>query len=105
MSQVIDLTPQEIQQELDSGKILLVDVREPYEFDAVRIDGAVNMPLSTFDPSQLPSEDGKRVVLSCAGGVRSVTAANLCQAAGIDVHEHLAGGIKAWMAAGLSVSS
>jgi rhodanese-related sulfurtransferase len=37
--------------------------------------------------------------------VRSVTAAHQAQAAGIDIHEHLAGGIKAWMAAGLPVQS
>lgn len=105
MTQVIDLTPQQVQQELDAGKILLVDVREPYEFDTVRIEGAVNLPLSTFDPAALPSEPGKRVVLSCAGGVRSVNAAHLCQAAGVDIHEHLAGGIKAWMASGLPTES
>jgi rhodanese-related sulfurtransferase len=105
MAGVIDLSPETVHAALEAGEILLVDVRETYEFDAVRIDGAVNLPLSTFDPGDLPSEPGKRVVLSCAGGVRSVNAANLAQAAGVDVHEHLAGGIKAWMAAGLPVQS
>lgn len=105
MAGVIDLSPETVYAALEAGEILLVDVREPHEFDAVRIDGAINLPLSAFDPAALPSEPGKRVVLSCAGGVRSVTAAHQAQASGVDVHEHLAGGIKAWMAAGLPVQS
>ncbi|MDV6329835.1 rhodanese-like domain-containing protein [Asticcacaulis sp. 201] len=96
-----NLTPEQVNAALDAGEILLVDVREPHEFAAERIAGAVNYPLSTLDPANLPSEAGKTVVLSCAGGVRSVTAANACQAAGIDIHHHLAGGLRAWVMAGL----
>jgi len=98
-----NLSPEQVNAALEAGDILLVDVREPHEFEAERIRGAVNYPLSTFDPGALPSEDGKTVVLSCAGGVRSVTAANACQAYGLDIHQHLAGGLRAWIAAGLPV--
>ncbi|ESQ83320.1 hypothetical protein AEAC466_13810 [Asticcacaulis sp. AC466] len=96
-----NLTPEQVNAALAAGEILLVDVREPHEFAAERIAGAVNHPLSTLDPANLPTEAGKTVVLSCAGGVRSVTAANACQAAGIDIHHHLAGGLRAWVMAGL----
>ncbi len=98
---VINLTPEEVQTALDSGQALLIDVREPYEFDAERIHGAINMPLSSFDPSALPRDGGKRLILSCAGGVRSVTALNACQGAGLGLEEHLAGGLRAWKMAGL----
>ncbi len=96
-----NMTPAELKTALDADDILLIDVREPHEFEAESIQGAVNYPLSTFDPGTLPSEDGKYLVLSCAGGVRSVRAAEACVAAGLEVDHHLAGGINAWKAAGL----
>lgn len=102
---VINLTPQEVQHALDTGQAVLIDVREPNEFDAERIQGAINMPLSSFDPSALPVDDGKRVILSCAGGVRSVTALNAARAAGLSLEEHLAGGLRAWKMAGLPTES
>lgn len=102
---VVNLTPDAVRQALDSGKAVLIDVREPYEFDAERIKGAINMPLSSFDPSALPVADGKRVILSCAGGVRSVTALNAAQGAGLGLEEHLAGGLRAWKMAGLPTES
>ena len=100
-----NMTPVEVKAALDAGDILLIDVREPHEFDAERIQGAVTYPLSTFAPNALPSEEGKYLVLSCAGGVRSVRAAEACEAAGLDVDHHLAGGINAWKAAGLPTTA
>jgi len=102
---VINLTPEEVHQALDSGDAVLIDVREPNEFAAERIEGAINMPLSSFDPSALPVNGGKRVILSCAGGVRSVTALNAAQGAGLGLEEHLAGGLRAWKMAGLPTES
>ncbi len=98
---VINLTPQAVHEALEAGAVL-IDVREPYEFEAERIAGALNYPLSSFDPADLPIEPGQRVILSCAGGVRSVTALNACEAAGLDLHEHLSGGLRAWKTAGLA---
>ena len=97
----VNLSPLEVKQALDSGEIRLIDVREPYEFVSERIAGAENFPLSSFDPSALPEAGGKQVVLSCAGGVRSLKAMDQCLMAGLDVHHHLAGGLNAWKAAGL----
>ncbi|WP_443750416.1 rhodanese-like domain-containing protein [Asticcacaulis solisilvae] len=102
---VINLTPEEVQAALEGGDTLLIDVREPGEFDAERIEGAINMPLSSFDPAALPVGQGKRVILSCAGGVRSVTALNAAQGAGLSLEEHLAGGLRAWKMAGLPTES
>lgn len=96
--QVIDLDREAIKQGLGDGSIVLVDVREPHEFAAGHIPGAVSLPLSAFDPSALP--EGKRVVFSCAAGVRSVRAIEFAQAAGRDIREHYKGGFKDWLAAG-----
>ncbi|ESQ92012.1 hypothetical protein ABAC460_03690 [Asticcacaulis sp. AC460] len=103
MVQVYNMPPEELAQHLEARDVLLIDVREENEFADARIDGAILAPLSTFDPAALPDPHGKRVVLQCAGGVRSVRALEACQAAGLDITDHLAGGIKAWHAAGLPI--
>lgn len=100
-STVVDLDREDIKQGLQNGSILLVDVREPHEFAAGHIPGAVSHPLSTFDPSVLP--EGKRIVFSCQAGVRSVRAIEFAQAAGLDINEHYKGGFKDWALAGEAV--
>jgi rhodanese-related sulfurtransferase len=98
---VEDLTVEQVKAGLDNGSILLVDVREPNELAAERIPGAIDFPLSTFDPAALPDPEGKRVVFTCRSGRRSITASKAAQAAGLPHDAHLAGGILAWKAAGL----
>jgi rhodanese-related sulfurtransferase len=100
-----NLTPAELAKGLGEGRYLLVDVREPAEFDAGHIEGAVPFPLSTFDPAALPDPDGKAIVFQCAGGVRSARAAEAAMAAGVPANRHLAGGINAWKSAGLPTVS
>lgn len=100
---VQDLTPQEVSRGLADGTIMLVDVREPREIEMERIAGAVFLPLSMFDPHQIPDPQNRRVVFSCAAGVRSITASEAAQAAGLPYDAHLEGGLKAWKAAGLPV--
>jgi rhodanese-related sulfurtransferase len=95
---IIDLDRDAIKRGLADGSIVLVDVREPHEFAAGHIPGSVSHPLSSFDPSSLPSD--KRVVLSCAAGVRSARAVEFAQALGRNVTEHYKGGFKDWVAAG-----
>lgn len=99
-----DLTPAEVQAMLERDDIVLIDVREPAEYAAERIHGALNFPLSTFDPKALPTGARERVVLQCGSGKRSATAIERCQAAGLDVDAHLGGGIAAWIRAGLSTA-
>ena len=97
---VTDATPEQVQTWLANGEILLVDVREVNEYAVERIHGALLYPLSTFDPQALPKE-GRKLVLQCAGGKRSLMAAHKLQAAGFGHVTHLAGGLQAWKAAGL----
>jgi rhodanese-related sulfurtransferase len=96
-----DLTAHQVKAALDAGEILLIDVREPDEFAAERIAGAVNLPLSSFNPKALPASGDKTLVLSCGSGKRSATAVGQCQKAGQAIDTHLTGGIMAWKAAGL----
>ena len=96
-----DLTPAAVREAMEARRVLLVDVREPNEYMAERIPGAVLFPLSTFDPAALPSPDICEVVFHCKAGSRSAKAVEKCVAQGIAHTEHLAGGIDAWKAAGL----
>jgi rhodanese-related sulfurtransferase len=102
---VTNLSPEEVKAGLDAGEILLIDVREPDEIAAERIPGGVDAPLRSFDPTALPDPAGKRVVFYCRSGNRSVTSSLLAQQAGLPYEAHMAGGIKAWKAAGFETES
>jgi rhodanese-related sulfurtransferase len=97
---VNDLDIDAVQAGLADGSILLVDVREPHEFAAGHIPGAVSLPLSQFNPADIPDAGGKRIVFSCAAGVRSLRALEFAQSAGLDVDSHYIGGFKDWVMQG-----
>ena len=99
--QVKDLTPEEVSAGMAEGRYLLVDVREPNEVAVEAYPGAVVVPLSSFDPQDIPDPHGKQVVFACRSGKRSVTASLAAQASGLAYDKHLAGGMLAWKAAGL----
>ena len=99
--QVHDLTPQEVSQGIAEGRYLLVDVREPNEVAVEAYPSGVVVPLSTFDPENIPDPQGKQVVFACRSGKRSVTASLAAQNAGLPYDSHLAGGMLGWKAAGL----
>lgn len=98
---VLELSPKEVSEQLRHHKIVLVDVREPAEYAAERIHGALLYPLSTFDPAFLPAEEARPVVFHCAGGVRSLNAATRRLGSGSHA-AHMKGGLAAWKAAGLA---
>ena len=93
---VKDLDIDAVKAGLADGSILVVDVREPHEFAAGHIPGSTSLPLSQFDPVAIPDEPGKRVVFSCAAGVRSLRALEFAQSAGLDIDSHYLGGFKDW---------
>lgn len=99
--EVQDLAPEEVAQGIKDGKYLLVDVREPNEVEVEAYPDSVLVPLSTFDPAEIPDPAGKQVVFACRSGKRSVTASLAAQAAGLAYDKHLAGGMLGWKAAGL----
>lgn len=98
---VHDLTPEDVSNGVAEGRYLLVDVRELNEVAVEAYPSSVVVPLSTFDPQDIPDPEGKQVVFACRSGKRSVTASLAAQAAGLAYDKHLAGGMLAWKAAGL----
>ncbi len=76
----------------------IIDVREPHEFDRGHIPGAVNHPLSHFDPASLSHD--KPAVLICHAGSRSAAALRRALAAGKQNVRHYPGGMSGWRARG-----
>jgi rhodanese-related sulfurtransferase len=102
MPVVENVSLEELKRGLADGSIALVDVREPNEWEAGHIPGALFNPLSAFDVEALPKpQAGRRIVLHCRSGRRSVTALGLAQTGGRpDVKAHFGGGMLEWHGAG-----
>ncbi len=98
---VHDLSADDVAAGIKDGRYLLIDVREQNEVAAEAYPDALVLPLSTFDPNDIPDPKGKTVVFACRSGKRSVTASLAAQAAGKAHDSHLAGGMLGWKAAGL----
>ncbi len=86
---------------------ILIDIREPAEFEAGRIQGANNVPrgvleFKTVDHPSL-SNKAARIVIYCRSGGRAALAALNLQRLGYSNIESVAGGIEAWKNAGQPV--
>jgi len=87
--------------ERDNGErdFVLVDVREPNEYEINRIPGSVLIPKNEFLTGaaleQLPQD--KQVVLHCKSGVRSAEALAVLKGAGFADSVHVGGGVSAWV--------
>jgi hydroxyacylglutathione hydrolase/adenylyltransferase/sulfurtransferase len=91
----VDLEPARVRELHARGDIQLVDVREPYEWDAGRIAGARHVELERL-ASKAPTIDRDRpVVFYCRLGARSGMAANAFRRAGYDAYS-MVGGLTAW---------
>ena len=84
---------------VDEGALLL-DVREPDEWEAGHAPAATHVPLATL-PANRPAQ-GRRIVAVCRTGARSARATNALNAWGYDA-VNLAGGMQAWAASDLAV--
>jgi rhodanese-related sulfurtransferase len=85
--------------EMQKAGDTVVDVREPAEFAAGHIVGAVNIPLDRLRPDALPPG---QILTACSTGRRATRAAEMLDRAGIPAFV-IAGGTKAWAAARLPV--
>ncbi|MFI9818584.1 adenylyltransferase/sulfurtransferase MoeZ [Saccharothrix variisporea] len=93
------ITPLELKQKQDSGDdFVLIDVREPHEYEIVKIPGSVLIPkdriLSGEAFAELPQD--KQIVLHCKSGARSAEALAVLHQAGFKDAVHVGGGVLAW---------
>ncbi len=98
----VDVT--EAQRRLASREALLIDVREPDEWQEGHVAGARHIPLGDL-PARLAEVPRDRpVLLLCRSGNRSGRATALLREQGYDQATNVAGGITAWQRAGLLVT-
>lgn len=95
---VPETSPHDAAARAADGEALLLDVREPAEWQAGHVAGAVPLPLRQLTPEAVPS--GRPVIVVCRSGNRSGRATAVLRAAGLDA-VNLAGGLLAWAGAGL----
>jgi|SRR5277367_1478189 len=95
----IEITPREVKSMLDRGeKFLFVDVREKWEFETSRIEGAVLVPMSEIPGNLAKFEGADQIVLVCHNGVRSLDAAAWLRSQDVPGAKSMVGGIDRWSA-------
>jgi rhodanese-related sulfurtransferase len=77
-------------------KPLLLDVREPWEFETCHIDGAVLIPMNTIPARQEELDPEASIVCICHHGMRSMQVAAFLERNGFANIINLTGGIHAW---------
>jgi rhodanese-related sulfurtransferase len=93
----LEILPRDVKQRLDRGeKLLLIDVREPYEHAICQIEGAVLIPMGTVPANLQKLDIDDDVVCFCHHGMRSMDVANWLRAQGVKSAKSMAGGIDRW---------
>lgn len=106
-AQIQECSPQQAQEKLATAQLLLLDVREPDEYAAGHLAGAVNIPRGVLefrlsaDPALVDS--GRPLLVYCKSGGRSALAAKVLQDMGYSQVVSMAGGFDGWAACGLPV--
>lgn len=98
---------------LDQQDVLMLDVREPYEFERAHIPAAVLVPRGTLEGAADPNNPhriealytarARTIIVVCETGARSALAADTLQQMGFEDVYNLAGGLKLWEAEDLDL--
>jgi rhodanese-related sulfurtransferase len=100
---ITEIPPQDAAAKLKGGEAVIVDVRETDEWDEEHIPGAMHMSRGAIelDIEEKVPDTNAMIVCHCGGGGRSALAAESLQKMGYKNVRSMAGGFKAWKAAGL----
>lgn len=95
------LAPRQVKALLDSGRAVLIDIRESDEFAREHLPGAHHVPLSGFDAADFFADRGKIAIFHCASGARTAEAAPRILATAFSEVYQLDQGLSGWKKAGL----
>ena len=103
---ITEISPTDAAAKSKNGEAVIVDVREKDEWDEERIPGAIHMSRGTIelDIEEKVPDTNAMIICHCGGGGRSTLAAESLQKMGYKNVRSMAGGFKAWRAAGLSTA-
>jgi len=91
------ISPKELKTSLDKGdKLVLVDVREEWEYSLAKLDGSILIPLGTLPQSLARLTRDSEIIAICHHGMRSADATNFLLQQGFTNVKNLVGGIDAW---------
>ena len=95
----LEITPAEAKRLLAKGEgVLLVDVREPWEYELCRIEGAKLIPMGSIPANLQALDTDDEVICYCHHGMRSMDVAVWLRGQGVERARSLAGGIDRWSA-------
>jgi molybdopterin/thiamine biosynthesis adenylyltransferase/rhodanese-related sulfurtransferase len=102
---VEEIEPFEAQQEIEGGDVVLIDTREPHEYQEAHLDGGKLVPpgLLADEIGTAAPDKSARTIIYCRSGNRSYKAAEQMEALGYTDVASMAGGILAWQEQGLPV--
>src|ERR1700747_2205366 len=100
---ITEISPQDAATKLNSGDAVIVDVRDKDEWDEGHIPAATHMSRGTIelDIEEKVPDPNTMIICQCGGGGGSALAAESLQKMGYKNVRSMAGGFKAWKAAGL----
>ena len=91
------ITPKELKARLDKGdKLVLLDVREPWENQLAKLDNSILIPLGTLPTSLSQLDRNAEIIAYCHHGMRSGDATGFLLQQGFSNVKNLIGGIDAW---------
>jgi molybdopterin/thiamine biosynthesis adenylyltransferase/rhodanese-related sulfurtransferase len=91
------ITVTELKSLLDEkAELLLLDVREQYEYDLCRLEGALLIPMNTIPQHLQDLPKDTNIIVYCHHGMRSASIVNFLKSNGFDKVSNLEGGIHAW---------
>ena len=86
----------ELAEYMSHSKPLLIDVREPWEFEICQLAESINIPMSTIPNELAQIQDADECVIICHHGVRSMNVIQFLMQQDIDHLINLDGGVDAW---------
>ena len=98
-SWVIPLVPPNSRADwIKATQLVLLDVREQWEFDLAKLNGSTLIPLATLPQSLAKLNRDAEIIAICHHGMRSADATNFLLQQGFSNVKNLVGGIDAWSA-------
>lgn len=93
---VDSISTEEASSRLKSNSVVLIDCREPYEFAAGHVPGAVNLPLGSLPAAASKYGSEKEILVICQSGSRSVSGCKRLLKAGFRNVTNVRGGTGSW---------
>src|ERR1039457_1053517 len=92
-----EITPAEVKKKMDAHEpFVLIDVREPHEYQICSIPGSKLIPLGEVPKRMNELDSADEIVVHCKSGMRSAKAVDLLMKAGFQKIHNMKGGILAW---------